>query len=427
MWLMICFASPVWIYSVLFWEHTPATALLFGGIILLLLVFQLGENHFEKFIIYSFIAFLFTIAAYLRLETLLLGSAFLFSIFILKKEQRYWLLYTFFLLILTMLLYGILHKYFFHGNPIPLNLRYLFRPMDYLRSSGWNAIPDFLIGPGVDEAIESGWLGGLWSISAILAVAHSFPSSQTKTTRLIRWYSLGLCVLIAIWFLFNPIHYRAAHGLLFTTPWAVLGFTRAREVWKKKNYETRVLILSLFIGLLFYSLVMLVFRGSSPHGGLEWGSRFAIMFYPILAIIAAWDWHELPKTEITLTLILFLIGLGFQIRGLLTIRNDRAINQALNQMIVSIPEDHIVTDLWWFFLNTAPTNNKKAIYTINNYEELIEWFYLAKSNKIYHFSLISLDRSLPWRTRTIYPNLNLQILDIIRQGDIWLFRMVASP
>ena len=427
MWLLICFASPVWIYSMLFWEHTLAAALCLSGILLATIVCQNKPGRLQKILIYFLTAFLFSAAAYFRMESILLAGAFLLSCFILRKENRLWMIILATIMLLMLLPYGFLQGALFEGNPVPFNFRYLFHPLDYLRTAGWGAIPDLLVGPGLDEALDTGWLGGLWAIAAILAIAHSFVEPQTSTTRILKWMSLSLCVLVSGWFLFTITPYRSAHGLLFTTPWAVLGITRIRQLWKRGDWQPRMIMLTALLGLFAYSLVLLVLRGSSPHGGLEWGARFALVFYPLLAIIAGWDMRSLHIIDITIILALFVIGLGFQFRGMETIRSDRQINSSINQTILETPEDHIVTDLWWFLLNTAPVQPSKAIYTVQDFDELNEWIIVANENQVSNFALVSLDRSLPWHTRYLHPEYGLQVSDIIRIGDIWVFRLALQP
>jgi len=427
MWILIIFASPVGIYSLLFWEHTLAVSLSLIAILFLLLSYRHYHRPSILFLYYSLAAFLFCFAAYLRLETLLLSGSFLTASFILKKERRGWLILTAGLLMFSLLPFTLLHERLFQGTLIPTNARYIFRPLDYLRSSGWVAIPDLLIGPGIDEAINPGWLGGLWAIAAITAVVHSIISPQTRATRNVQWISLTLCTLIAAWFLFHPTRYRAAHGLLFTTPWAIFGFTRTRQVWRIGDWRARIIILTSLLGLTSYSLVMLLFRGSSPHGGLEWGARFALGFYPLLAITTAWDWCNQHIIDIVLIISLSLLGIGFQARGLVTIRSDRQINAALNQAVINTPEEHIVSDLWWFFLNTAPIEPPKAIYTVRGFEELTEWVSLVGANGVSNFALVTLDRSLPWHLRTLRPDLGVQVLEIIQLDNIWFFRLEFPP
>jgi hypothetical protein len=423
MWGLISFASPIWIYSTIFWEHTIAVLLNLIALVILLTVNNKKHKPFRLAIYYLVATFLFGLSFFIRLETLLISIPFITVCFVKQKQRRPWIIFIAVYLIIVAFFYFRLHGFFFQGNNLPVNARYLFRPFDYIRSAGWNAIPALLIGPEVDEAINTNWLGGLWTIGAIIAIAHSLAQKQSQTTRNLQYIGLAFCLIASAWFLFNPNLYRSAHGLLFTTPWAIIGFTNMRRVWDQHKEKTNILILTVSLGIILYSINMLFLRGSSPHGGLEWGARFAMSFYPLLAIIAAWDWLKQHAINIILTIFLALIGFGFQIRGMITIHNDRQINSDINKEIQIIPENHIASDLWWFLLNSAPLEPKKSIYSLQGFNEIPEWINLLQENEIRQFALVTLDRNLPWHLRSIHPELDTEVQEIIRVGDIWLFRL----
>jgi len=423
MWGLISFSSPIWIYSTIFWEHTIAVFINLIAFLLLLKIKNNNQKPFQLFIYYSIAALLFCFSFFIRLETLLLSIPFITSCFVKQKQRRPWIILVAVYLVIFAFIYFRLHGFFFQGNNIPVNARYLFRPFDYIRSAGWNAIPDLLIGPEVNEAINTNWLGGLWTIGAIIAIVHSLTRQQSQTTRNLQYIGLSFCILASAWFLFNPNPYRSAHGLLFTTPWAIIGFTNMLRVWDQHEERTNILILTISLGIILYSINMLFVRGSSPHGGLEWGARFAMGFYPLLATIATWDWLKQHVINISLLIILALIGFGFQIRGIITIHNDRQINLDINKEIQVIPEEHIASDLWWFLLNSAPSEPPKTIYSLQGFNEILEWINLLQEYEINQFALVTLDRNLPWHFRLIHPELNTEVQEIIRVGDIWLFRL----
>ncbi|MFC1878432.1 hypothetical protein ACFLZW_00825 [Chloroflexota bacterium] len=278
--LLVAFGSPVFIYALLFWEHTLASSLALAGAALML---RLGEHKSSrprrKLATLLPAVLLLSSAVYLRQEILVFAAALLAAGWVLFRTQRRWILLAGILLILTLLPFQPLHKTLFAGQELPLNARYINLPLGYLRTAQWAAVPDLLVGPAEDEGADTGWLGGLWAISTIIAVGHSFSRDTSKPARFLERAGLMVSAGVALYFLFSPLSYRSAHGLLFSTPWAVLGFTRAAEVWRTGDQKARALILTCALGLGAYTLMMVGVRASSPQGGLEWGGA---LFYDLL-------------------------------------------------------------------------------------------------------------------------------------------------
>ena len=174
MWVLVAFGSPVFIYASLFWEHTLATALgLAGAWIVFRICFGDSRDARSKSAAAAvetastraqslpsqtarpqpsawavLAAASMGAAAYLRLECLLLAGACLAAAWLLCKRRRGWLLLCGALLGLALLPYRPLHASLFAGKSLPANARYIYRPAAYLRSAGWGALPDLLVGPG---------------------------------------------------------------------------------------------------------------------------------------------------------------------------------------------------------------------------------------------------------------------------------------
>ncbi|MBN1146144.1 MAG: hypothetical protein JXA78_02730 [Anaerolineales bacterium] len=463
-WALIAFGSPVFIYSSLFWEHTLAAALgLAGARVVFRACFDgepaAGESapasrqtpagqalaavRSRRLAEALLAAGLMAAAAYLRLETLLLAGAGLAAAWLLCRRRRAWLLLCAALLGLALAPYLPLHASLFGGSGLPANARYLYRPLAYLKSAGWGALPELLVGPGGEESLEPGWMGWLWSGAAVAAIAASLFPGANVAIRNIRRLALGISAAAAACFLFNPAPYRAAHGLLLAAPWALLGACAAPSAWRRGGLRLRAVALAAALGLLGYALAMLGLRGSSPHGGLEWGARFALPLYPLLALLAA---HAPParagqppspqqgrpaprgaRLDAALLIALACLGVGFQARGVLTIRGDKQVNAALNQALLDIPERHILTDLWWLLPNAAPLQPRKALYSAAQPWELAAWVERAASQGVRQFGLVSLDHGLPAALKASLPGYQLTILELKTAGNVLIFRMALQP
>jgi hypothetical protein len=306
---------------------------------------------------------------------------------------------------------------------LPANARYINRPLAYLKDARWEALPDLITGPQEDEGIDPGWPGNLWTGAAVVAVGASFLPKKYWATRILVRVGLGISAILAGYFLFTKTEYRAAHGLLFTTPWALLGLTRARKVWGSGNPRPRAIILTTLIGLTGYTVMMIGFRASSPHGGLEWGARFALSFYPLLALVAAWDWDDQSRLDLVIIAVLMCLGLGFQARGILTIHKDQGINARLNQAILTTPEENIVSDLWWLLLNTAPIHPQKTLFAGQTPKAIAAWVDRAAEQGVQEFDLVTLNYGLPKALNQHLLRAEFTILELIQVDNLLIFRI----
>jgi hypothetical protein len=429
MWVLIAFGSPIFIYATLFWEHTLAACL---GLVSAWLALRMGPEtemrSWHRLAIWLLIAALLGASIFLRLEMAIFALALLSAYWLIVRHNRWGPVLVFGTLALALVFYAVGHQTLF-GQTLPDNALFVLRPFWYLKRAGWQAFPDLLLGPFRDGAIDPGWLGGLWVAAAIVAVAHSFGPSDSSTVSRLRLAALGATIVIAAVFLFNGTAYRSAHGLLFTTPWALLGFCRAREVWQRGNWRARFVVLCALLGLLGYTIGMIVLRGASPHGGLEWGARFAMVFYPLLALIAAWDLGPMRRnpTAIAVLAAFTFLGIAFQVRGIWSIGHDKQIGARLTRAVVETPEQHVVSDLWWLPLIATPIDDTKAILVATTLERMETWVEVASNRQIQRFALVTLDRNLPYYVTRGLDEHGLRVVDVRQLENLFIFRLVIEP
>jgi hypothetical protein len=430
MWMLIAFGSPVFIYATIFWEHTLTTCL---GLVGAWLAFRIGPIARAapppKIAGWLLVGAVLGTCVYIRLEMLIFALALLLACWCIVRDGRWGPMWAGASLGLVLLPYRLLHGIMFGGHQMPDHADYLFNPLRYLVSAQWRAVPDLLIGPPIEDAIHTGWLGGLWAIAAVIVVAHSFSATDSLAMRRIRLAGLATTAVVGALFLFHSTLYHSAHGLLFTTPWALLGLSRARQVWRSGSWRARVVVLTAVLGLVGYALAMVGLRGAPPQGGLEWGARFAMPFYPLLALIAAWDLGARRCDVKTLAIVgaLVFLGLGFQARGIWTIGRDKQTNAALYRMIVEVPERHIVTDMWWLPLNAAPVYAQKDVFVIDTPEELGIWVARAVAQQVLYFSLVTENDRLLHDAIPIIGGHRLTVVEAGHMGDFLILRVAIEP
>lgn len=379
--LLAGLASPIVIYSALFWEHTLASCL---GLAALALATREGVERGGWWGVGGLLA----AAVYLRLEVAIFGAALLAAAWWLRPDERRGVLLAGAILGVALALYGPLHVALF-GVAVPDNARYLFYPLLYLRGAGPVVIRDLLIGPPDELAIDTGLWGWAWAVAAVAAVACAWAGQGRRWATVITALALTVCAAGAAVVLSDQRVFRSAHGLLMTTPWAVVGLCRAPVVWRGGDTRARVIVAVALAGLAGYAVGLVGLRAATPQGGLEWGARFAMTFYPLLALLAV---HGLKvggeRAILALLLALGLLGAGYQARGLATIRHDKAHIAALNQALAALPEP-IVTDLWWLPFNTAPIDGEPALFIARTPEGLARWVERARAAGVREFSMVT--------------------------------------
>ncbi len=174
--------------------------------------------------------------------------------------------------------------------------------------------------PRVDGFIFPRW--ALWTASLSLlagAVLAFFPR--------LRWLSLsafGVVIGVCGWVAFQPTWYQAVHGAVLAAPQVLFGlyYLLRKPAWKQSAFPAM-----LTASLLVYGVVYL-WRAWVGAGGLQWGPRYLLSFYPLLVVAAGLELHTLSlsanqrlfKAVRWMFVVACLVGLSISIRGLVTAR-----------------------------------------------------------------------------------------------------------
>ncbi|MEM7585853.1 MAG: hypothetical protein AAF560_20855, partial [Acidobacteriota bacterium] len=379
MWGLVAFASPVTIYSVLVWEHNLASAVALAGVVWALHCPRASTRAWLG------VGALLGGALYLRVETALVTGPFLVALAALDAERRRGAVVAFAGLLAGAVLYPITQNAMF-GDPVPQNMTHIVLPFSYLSDAGLNAVRAFLVGPFTHGSINTGAWGMLWAWAALAAFILAAFSLRSGWLLL-----LALTAALAVMFLLTDVPYQAAHGLLFTTPWVAVALCRIPDLLRASP-RARLLAAAALLATLAYAVAILVLRGATPDGGREWGSRFAMTLFPLLAVVAAWP-SVRPRethrgTELAAALasvvpaLLFVLGIGFQIRGLITIERVLDDGARFHRQLAALEDEAIVTDVWWLALDAVPAELELPIYTVEGLEEPGVWLAAARRHGV---------------------------------------------
>lgn len=181
----------------------------------------------------------------------------------------------------------------------------------------------------------------------------------------------------------GTVDYRSMHGLFTIAPFMVLAPLALRRPLPMVSSARTVLgVFSVFY-VLFGVLVMSAVYGQN-HGvpllGLEWGQRYLLLLYPVLTVLslAALDgfWRPLNDSRLNTVAVivggaLFVVGVTLQIRGFEQSYRVRSELASLHAALEDGPP--IVTEVWWVPAALAELYPRNELYRVGRRSATSEW------------------------------------------------------
>ena len=432
-WLAIAFGSPVFIYSVVFWEHTLATALCLGAAALSLRADPVvPAGPFRRNAKWIGVGLAMGLGAYIRMETAIFAAAWLCAYGIIRRKENHGAIWAGATLGILLLAYEPLHRVLFGQTEqaLPNSAICGFHGLSYLKAAGWQVVRDLLVGASGDGALDPGRAGWGWAGAALAAVAAGWFAATSPAARRLKWACLAATAGIGATFLFSRQRYWSAHGLLFTAPWAILGLTQARAAWRSGSWRQRVAVWAMAGGLLGYAAMLVGVRAPrfGPHGAYEWGARYAMTFYPLLAVAAVQGLKTVRRNAIQWIIVgaLVALGIGFQIRGIRSIRHDKQINAALLRIAADSPGSAVVSDRWFMPFTLAPLAPSKPVFVAEP-ERWPEWMDAAEAHGVSRFILVTSNAAWLEDAAPMLAVRRLVPLGIWQNADLSIFHLGRLP
>lgn len=425
--LFVAFLTPLAIYSVLFWEHTTYTAVVTLAVVALL--WARRQQQMQGFLVGGI---LLGLGPFFRPEGYIFAAATLSASVLFPEARRDWrgvgVAMTGWLSV-TALLFGL--NWSMYGSLLSLHEARSpggFTGLAYLEKEGLNVVGHFLVGVNVRPTITVIFLAsgsafvtslflskGFWQQVAVLAGASGYLGAAA----LIQQESGSLDRL---------------HGLLAASPMMILALAPAgteRDAGNGDRWIRAVAIAYAALGGAGLSLM------GPDVGGREWGPRFFLPVYILLAPLALRGlrqaYHDTTRTvrpaAAFLGTCLLLVSLSVQAQGLERIRKETMHNQEIRDILIAEPET-VVTDLWWLAGATASMFYAKRIFLAEHELALSSWLGRASEAGVRGFWFVSFlpregsplfmrERSWPFR---------LEVQEIRRSSAGLLFmRMAIEP
>lgn len=343
--------TPLWFYSIVYWEHSIALCLCIWSILYCLRF--LYTASYKYLILGSLIS---TCAIYFREELFLFCFTLLGALLIIQHQHKLKTTSIF----LTTITVNIVPLLFFNWITIGYPL-------------GFRTTSNLSIGSGIIEYITT----------RPLVFYHLFlKSSQNMFLSLIiatpliilfllhprlrkRLFSLGFTLLsifafvISIYYLYshlssnapiNQIYY--SNSLFVVAPVLALALMRYKDREEKKiilRMENWIWIIAVGYSFLFTFVTPFV-----TSWGIHWGNRILLLIYPLLAVSCAKNienWYRLSNRRINwqtiICVLALLTSIGIQFYSINILHRKKTFSYHLNQEIQDYKGDVIVTNVGW--------------------------------------------------------------------------------
>jgi hypothetical protein len=366
--LVVGLATPVWFYSLTFWEHTPAVCLI------MLAVAILVRSRAGSWPALPAIIALAGLATLLRIELALLAAALVAAwlgaawspatrnrlLSSLRAIGRPPLLVTAAVVALLAILAvaQLPPRHLEQLASLPFRI---VRTLGRLEVAPWSLVSVF-VETARDESPPFFTHWG-WAMLACLSLCSAAPFVRRPLAEaaLILPGLIGVLAFSLDRLLLEQ-PYRALHGLVPVAPFVALWVYAIPLARRRPRLRRLTHAALLYLALAwFYTFV---FRTNSYGGvvnGLEWGPRYLLAAYPLLAVLvlAALDRYRrsrrpawLRAAVAALALLAIVVANQLEVRGITMLRANRTVLAAWSDALQS--EGAVVTDIWWLPAAVAP-------------------------------------------------------------------------
>lgn len=241
--------------------------------------------------------------------------------------------------------------------------------------------------------------GQLWDLLVFLSIGAAMAAPFLRSTRAETAVLLGALVVLlesSLFIAFVSRPYLGKQGVLGVAPFMIVGGYVLPYAWRQRDEK----LLRLAIAATTYAALGYLALFSSRVN--EWGNdligldgcaRYMLTLYPmgvVLSLVAiqnvrASDRPELVKSAISiLVMAMVIVSFVYQFRGLREMRANKQVLVAWEAALRG--EDRVVTDVWWLPAVLAPLSTTQEMYCIDEPGALPAWLARAGARGIRSFT-----------------------------------------
>jgi hypothetical protein len=453
---LVGLATPLSLYSLLYFEHTLAALLVASSFLAAALALRSPTPSLRAA---AAGGALLAVAVYFRSELYILALVMGLGFTLAGWRQRSWRLPlawggAFALALVPLWAFYAINE----GTLLPVHALWYFSggepsnggvprpglpPLRYIATAGWGVVPAFLLGPE-SAPLAPGfppWVTAAGLVGTALCLLAALVRLVGPRTQVSQWglpvlaVGLTLVLLSTTSTLLDPQPYYNLHGFLLASPFVVMAL-RPSGGGRPLAFVQGVALA--YVGL--HALVISALSGLGPISLHEWGQRYLLPAYPLLVVVAlaaVWgivrevqgrEWRALRLACVWLTAALALVGVGFTARGYAVLNDERAQVVGWLALVEDLPaREPLVTDVWWLPLNLAAGFYSRPMMLAEGDERLGLWAGQMRERGATRFAFATQDPALfegEWTRRV--PGLQADGPPQEARG-IWLQRYVLTP
>lgn len=378
--LLVGLGTPLWFYSLTFWEHTPATALILGSVLLLI-----RQRARPSRLGPAVAGVCCGAATWFREDAAVFGVGLVGVILLYHRRWRD----AVFFIAAAALTWGPLglFQWWALGHPLGHHLA----PHDPFAAGlavygrdRWTVLLNLLV-----KVHETLWLS--WLISGVGLLVWAV--NPRVPARAFRWLVPALAGLAAVGAVAIGIGYLNAgsplwwmtesNGFFAASTVLCLAFVRAKPVSgtadsakcgaRQKTVEHMLWALATVWGVLYVLVAPPVITQ-----GLHWACRYLLPVYPLLGVLAAgtvarW-WQGAGPAHLSRVVVVsaLVLAVAAQVYALELLRCRREFVRKLNDAVAQRPEQFIVTDVWHVPMDLSRNFYSKAIFVPDTPRDSLE-------------------------------------------------------
>jgi hypothetical protein len=402
--LLVGLATPVWFYSLTFWEHTLAALLAMAAVVV-----AIGRRGASVTALCAMLALL-AAAIFLRLEMIAFAASLLGAWGLAAwrirpvvratparpgaASWRWWLALAAAGAVLAVVVStSLTERRSRQIAALPTKIAATLSHPSELPRSVAEVLVDRVVDEGPNVALH-------WTSAATVALLACFVAPFVPrrfegaillpALVFVLWYSIDLARLD------QP--YRSLHGVFAIAPFLALWIVAlpASRQWSPRQ---RILADCAGFYLIIGGVTLLVIHsnaGGRLVTGLEWGQRYLLPLYPmlaVLALVAMQEFYRSPRTVgmkivvAALAVGMIAVAVKLETRGIDMLRSNHTRFAALQRALRT--EEPLLTDVWWLPTTLAPMFVSLDAYRVQGPADVADWVRLGRATGATAFTFVS--------------------------------------
>ena len=363
--LLTAFCTPLWFYSLTFWEILPATAMVIWSVYFFI-KYLLNDRIKDLF----FCAFFIAVSIYLRDEFYTLVLILMILIFM-NNFRKWKICFLFGIMTGAILVPLWLFQWKLLGNPMGLHVTSL--SLSELGFSGyiaerWKIVQRLLLNSYKNVPVS------LMINIPFLLLLVIFPKIL-KRNYVVLVLSI-IAVVCGLLFISNYVFadnkilaMGYSNGLFGVSPVLIYGLIRLRKNAFPSSTQSKIELI-IWRVILMFIVSYLILCPYEHAKGLHWGCRYFLIVYPLVCLQAAWNFREfkfLKNASLFLkssVIFVVLLSVANQVLSIYILYNRKKVIEELNNKVSMRPEKIVVVNRFYNAMGIGPFFYDKQIFLV---------------------------------------------------------------